>query len=82
MGLRDSSLYMAIMCPVLVLLSCGVWFQSRPSAVALIMISIAYTLIGAVALCLGKHSWSLVVRELVQIYTTVVLWLWVKGIEI
>jgi len=82
MGIRDSSLYMTIMCPLLVVLSCGVWLQYKVSAWALITISIAFTLIGAFALFFGKFSWSLVIREVIQIYTSLILWLWTKGIEI
>jgi len=82
MGIRDSSLYMAVICPVLVLLSCGVWLDSKPCAVGLIVISIGLTLVGAFALVMGKIHWGLLIRVLIQIYVTVVLWLWAKGIEV
>ena len=82
MGIRDSSLYMMLICPILVLLSCGVWFQSKPAAVALIVISIVFTLVGLLSLVTGHFGVHLLVRVIAQIYVTVVLWLWVKGIEI
>ena len=82
MGVRDSSMYMTIMCPMLVFLSIGVWFQSKASAIGLICISIAFTIIGIASMFLVNFSVSLLFRVFAQIFTTIVLWLWVKGYEV
>ena len=82
MGIRDSSLYMMIACPLVAILSLGVWFQSKAAAVALIVVSIFFTVVGIFAMATGHFSVQLLVRVIVQVYTTFVLWLWVRGIEI
>jgi len=82
MGFRDSSHYLMVICPLLVLLSFGVWFQSKAAAVALIVVSIVFTLVGILSLATGHFTVSLLVRVIAQIYCTLILWLWVKGIEI
>jgi hypothetical protein len=79
-GIKESSLYLMSIGPVLLLLSVGIWFQSRSAGRILLALFVCLLLIGGIAMVFfGKFSWSRVPIAMFHLYAIVTLWLWLRN---
>lgn len=77
-GVRDSSLYLALLCPALALASAGVWFQSRTAGRALFALLVFLSVVGGIALACGEFSLKKLLALSAHLAAAVVLWRWLR----
>lgn len=78
-GIRESSLYLMLLCPALAVASAGVWFQSRTAGRVLLVLLGFLAVVGGIVLACDEFSWKKLSILLAHLAAAVVVWRWQRG---